>query len=72
MFARYFFIALGIVSLLWVGYVAADLIDQRTAFAPTSVFGKEDGKVLIVNRMDEADISVLPFKTIAKNQEIIY
>jgi hypothetical protein len=71
MFARYFFIALGIVSLLWVGYVAADLIDQRNAFAPTSVFGKEDGKVLIVNRMEEADISVLPFKTIAKNQEII-
>ncbi len=71
MFARYFFIALGIASLLWVGYVAADLIDQRNAFAPTSVFGKEDGKVLIVNRMDEADISVLPFKTIAKNQEII-
>lgn len=71
MFARYFFIALGIASLLWVGYVAADLIDQRNAFAPTSVFGKEDGKVLILNRMDEADISVLPFKTIAKNHEII-
>jgi hypothetical protein len=71
MFARYFFIALGIASLLWVGYVAADLIDQRNAFAPTSVFGKEDGKVLIVNRMDEAEISILPFKTIAKNQEII-
>jgi len=71
MFARYFFIALGIASLLWVGYVAADLIDQRNAFAPTSVFGKEDGKVLIVNRMDEADISVLPFKTVAKNTEII-
>ncbi|MEY4604435.1 MAG: hypothetical protein RIT43_1727 [Bacteroidota bacterium] len=71
MFARYFFIALGIASLLWVGYVAADLIDQRNAFTPTSVFGKEDGKVLILNRLDETEIQGLPFKTIPKNQEII-
>jgi hypothetical protein len=71
MFARYFFIALGIASLLWIGYVAADLIDQRNAFAPTSVFGKEDGKVLVLNRMNEADLSLLPFKTTPKNHEII-
>ena len=71
MFARYLFIALGIASLLWVGYVAADLIDQRNAFAPTSVFGKEDGKVLILNRLDETEIQGLPFKTIPKNREII-
>ena len=59
MFARYLFIALGIASLLWVGYVAADLIDQRNAFAPTTIFGKEDGKVLIINKMSETDVSVL-------------
>ncbi|MFN5032871.1 MAG: hypothetical protein ACK5FX_11690 [Flavobacteriia bacterium] len=71
MFARYFFIALGIASLLWVGYVAADLIDKRNAFAPTSLFGKEDGKVLIINRLNEADEALLPFKTIPKNHEVL-
>jgi hypothetical protein len=71
MFARYLFIALGIASLIWVGYVAADLIDQRNAFAPTTIFGKEDGKVLIINKMNETDVSVLPFKSLAKNEEII-
>ena len=45
MFARYFFIALGIASLLWVGYVAADLIDKRNAFVPTSLFGKEQWEI---------------------------
>ena len=71
MLARYIFIALGIISLLWVGYVAADLIDQKNTFAPTNIFGKEDGKVLILNRIKETEIEGYPFNTIPKNQEII-
>lgn len=71
MFARYFFIILGIISLLWVGYVAADIIDKKKAFSPTSLFGKEDGMILVINRRNEVDESKLPFKTIAKNNEIL-
>jgi hypothetical protein len=71
MFARYFFIVLGILSLLWVGYVAADIIDKKKAFSPTALFGKEDGMILVINRRAEVDETKLPFKTIAKNNEIL-
>jgi hypothetical protein len=71
MFARYFFIALGIISLLWVGYVASDLIDKKDAFSPITLFGKEDGMILVINRRSEVNESRLPFKTIAKNNEIL-
>ncbi|MFN5846805.1 MAG: hypothetical protein ACK46O_13965 [Flavobacteriia bacterium] len=71
MFARYFFITLGIISVLWVGYVAADIIDKKKSFSPTSLFGKEDGKILVINRRYEVDETKLPFKTIAKNNEIL-
>ncbi len=71
MFARYFFIFLGIISIAWIGYVAGDLVDKKTSFAPISVFGKEDGKILVINRKSEFNAEQIPFKSIPKNNEVL-
>jgi len=71
MFARYFFIALGIVSIFWIGYVAIDIIDKKESLAPAVLFGKEDKQVLIINRKKEVNLSLLPFSTNPKNKEIV-
>lgn len=71
MFARYFFIAVGIISLLWIGYVAADIIDKKNAYSPTSLFGEEDKQLLIINRKEEVNNSLIPFSTVPKNTEIL-
>jgi hypothetical protein len=71
MFARYFFIVVGILSLLWIGYVAADIIDKKNAYSPTSLFGEEDKQLLIINRKGEVNNSLIPFSTLPKNTEIL-
>lgn len=71
MFARYFFIFLGIISIAWIGYVAGDLVDKKNSYAPISVFGKEDGKILVINRISEFNAEQIPFKSIPKNNEVI-
>lgn len=71
MFARYFFIFLGIISIGWIGYVAGDLVDKKNAYAPISVFGKEDGKILVINRVSEFNPEQIPFKSIPKNNEVL-
>jgi hypothetical protein len=71
MFARYFFIFLGIISIGWIGYVAIDLVDKKNAYAPISVFGKEDGKILVINRISEFNPEQIPFKSIPKNNEVL-
>jgi hypothetical protein len=71
MFARYFFIVIGIISLLWIGYVAADIIDKKNEFSPTILFGEEDKQLLIINRKNEVDNSLIPFSTLPKNNEIL-
>lgn len=71
MFARYFFIFVGIISLLWIGYVAFDIIDKKNAYSPTTLFGKEDGELLIINRKNEVDRALIPFKTTDKNTQLL-
>jgi len=71
MFARYFFIFLGVISIGWIGYVAGDLVDKKNAYAPISVFGKEDGKILVINRVSEFNPEQIPFKSIPKNNEVL-
>lgn len=71
MFARYFLIVVGILSLLWIGYVAADIIDKKNAYSPTSLFGEEDKQLLIINRKSEINNSLIPFSTVPKNTEIL-
>ncbi|MEY3237249.1 MAG: hypothetical protein RI883_1350 [Bacteroidota bacterium] len=69
--ARYLLIALGIISLFWIGFVAVDLIDKKDAYSPSLLFGKEDHQLLIINRKKEVDLNIIPFKTNPKNHEII-
>jgi hypothetical protein len=71
MLGRYFFIILGIVSIGWIGYIATDIIDKGNDYSPSSVFGKEDGKILIITRKNEVDRALLPFGTTLKNEEIL-
>lgn len=71
MFARYFFIFIGIISLLWIGFVAIDIIDKKNAYSPITLFGKEDGELLIINRKNEVDRELIPFKTTDKNTKIL-
>lgn len=71
MFARYFFIFIGIISLLWIGYVAVDIIDKKNVYTPSSLFGVEDGEVLIINRKNEVDIKEIPFNTSSKNTDLL-
>jgi hypothetical protein len=71
MLGRYFFIILGIVSICWIGYLATDIIDKGDDYSPSVVFGKEDGKILIINRIHEVDRALLPFGTTLKNEEIL-
>lgn len=71
MFARYFFICVGIISLLWIGYVAVDIIDKKNAYSPTTLFGKEEGELLIINRVKEVNRDIIPFKTTIKNNKLL-
>jgi hypothetical protein len=53
MFARYFFLILGVISLGWIGYVSLDLIDKNETLSAEQLFGKEDQKIIIIQRVDE-------------------
>ncbi|MBP6089898.1 MAG: hypothetical protein KA521_01480 [Crocinitomicaceae bacterium] len=55
MFARYFFLILGVISLGWIGFVSIDLIDRNETLSPENLFGKEDHKLIIINRFDEVN-----------------
>lgn len=46
-----------VASLVWITYVGYDLINRRDNLSPRSIFGKEDGELLIINRPEEADLS---------------
>lgn len=60
-----------LIGLSWIGYVAIDLVERKTDFNPTSIFGLEDSKLLIINRKSEVDPTVISFSTTAKNNEIL-
>lgn len=63
MLGRYILITLGVIALLWTGYVAFDLIDKKNELSPRSLFGLEDEKVLIIHRAEELNWSSIDFKT---------
>lgn len=63
MFARYFFILVGGLSLAWVVYVGMDIIDKSNDLSPQVVFGKEDGRLLVVNRKKEFSWQQVDFST---------
>lgn len=71
MLGRYVLLTLGVIALLWTGYVAIDLIDKKDELAPLQYFGKEDGSILIIHRQNEVDLSTINFKTTEGNSILI-
>lgn len=61
MIGRYFLLFLGLISLVWIGYVGSDLIDKKNQLSPSHIFGKEDGRVLVINRLEECSHEDLQF-----------
>ncbi|GEM_PF-653418 len=70
MIGRYFLLFLGLVSLVWIGYVGSDLIDKKNQFSPSHIFGKEDGRILIINRLDEYSFTHFPFKLMPESSKL--
>lgn len=71
MFARYFFIILALISCAWIGYVAMDLVNKKEAYQPSTLFGKEDEQLLVVNRLNELEWEDYHFQTTLKNKTIL-
>jgi hypothetical protein len=71
MLGRYVLLTLGVIALLWTGYVAIDLIDKKDELAPLQYFGKEDGSILIIHRQNEVDLSTINFNTTQENSSLI-
>ena len=55
----------------WTFFVSIGLIDQKDAYSLTTLFGKEDGQLLIVNKSSDFRIAMDQFQTIAKNKELL-
>ncbi len=43
-------------SVVWLGYVGLDILNNKHNFTPNMLFGSEDGTVLIINRFNEISI----------------
>ena len=71
MLGRYVLLTLGVIALLWTGYVAIDLIDKKDELAPLQYFGKEDGSILIIHRQNEVDLTSINFNTTEENSILI-
>lgn len=71
MFARYFFIILALISCAWIGYVALDLVNKKEAYSPTTLFGKEDEQLLVINQLKEFEWEDYHFQTTQKNKTIL-
>ena len=69
MFARYFFLILGVISLGWIGYVSLDLVDKNETLSAEQLFGKEDHKIVIIQRVDEINKIDNPINSDAPNNE---
>ena len=70
MIGRYFLLFLGLISLVWIGYVGSDLIDKKNQFSPSHIFGKEDGRVLVINRLKECSNNDLQFSLQPESAEL--
>jgi hypothetical protein len=68
---KIFITFLSIVSIVWISYVAFDLIYKKNNLIPERIFSKLDQKVLIINRINEVDLSKLEFKSNAISEEFI-
>ena len=66
MISRYILILLGVISLIWIGYVGLNLVDSNEEFNPNCFFGVNDEKILVINRLDEVPIDENKFSVSPK------
>ncbi|MCE2742966.1 MAG: hypothetical protein LW701_05270 [Fluviicola sp.] len=71
MFGKYILYIIGIISIIWIGYVGMDIIDKENQFSPTTLFGEKDGEILIINRLSENPFQKTGFETTPENKKII-
>jgi hypothetical protein len=72
MFARYLLIVLGLISLLWIGYVALEIVETTDSLSPSAVFGQEDKSLLIINRTHEINPAFIGFTPTPQVEKVIY
>jgi hypothetical protein len=71
MFARYLLIVLGLISLMWIGYVALEIVETKDSLSPGAVFGQEDKRLLIVNRTNELSPAFIGFSPTPQVEKVI-
>lgn len=71
MFKKLLLYVICIISILWIGYVGIDIIDKENQFSPIHLFGEKDGKILIINRINEASLEQIKFNTTPSNNRIV-
>ena len=71
MFARYLLIVLGLISLLWIGYVALEIVETTESLSPGAVFGQEDKRLLIINRTQEINPAFIGFTPTSQVEKVI-
>jgi hypothetical protein len=59
---------LGVLSLLWIGYVCINLSSLGDRLTPDTVFGKADASVVVVHKPLEPDYTEPAFSFLAKNE----
>ncbi len=62
MIRNFIFLVLTIASLAWIVYAGQEMINFSGNENPERIFGQEDGRVLILNRPNEIDISSTDFR----------
>jgi uncharacterized protein YaiE (UPF0345 family) len=70
MFNRLFLFLLAILSVIWIGYLTYDLLNQKDKLFPENVFDETDGEILIINRTKEVHLEEIPFEINEKLIEI--
>lgn len=61
MIRNFIFLILTIASIGWIVYAGQDIINFTGTENPERIFGQEDGRVLVLNRPDEIDITSTDF-----------
>ncbi len=58
-------------SLIWIGYVGFDILNESNNYSPEKLFGFQDEKVLIINRPEEVKIHQLTDFANAPSSEVV-
>jgi hypothetical protein len=70
MISRYILILLGVISIVWIGYVGIKLVDNNEEFSPSNFFGNKDVQIVVINRIDEVSLEENSFSISQKSYEL--